>query len=435
MIQAVARFVESLRRAGVGTSPAEVLDAMRALDQVGLEDRRRFRAALRATLIKTREHGAVFDRLFEQFFAPPARAARKRRRQKAGGGHGTARRTAPDGVPRSAPETPRRPHRQEPRADDRPRAMDESVRKAIRAARPGTSGRTGRLRRARLDDVKPAERHGPAGTLSPLRRDLTRPMPTEEERALAAMVPKLIETIRLRISRRARRSRRGRVWTRRIFRENLSREGVPFVLPRRRPKTRRSRVVLLVDVSFSAARATGYFLWMASSFLQLGRHARVLAFVDRPVEITAELRGWTRGRTVAPEARRGRKFPGAGIRPSRSGFDDLLHSIPDLNLLAPSDYGRTFDALRRSRLRPAGRETVLIVLGDARTNRLDPLAWALEEIARRCRFVLWLVPEARERWGAGDSELARYLPFVDTVVEARDLTGIARGLEELLRRR
>jgi len=207
------------------------------------------------------------------------------------------------------------------------------------------------------------------------------------------------------------------------------------VLPQRRPKTRRSRIVLLVDVSFSAARATGYFLWMASSFLQLGRHARVLAFVDRPVEVTTELRAWIRGRTAAPEPRRARRFPGAGIRPSRSGFDDLLLSIPDLNLLAPSDYGRTFDALRRSRLRPAGRDTVLVVLGDARTNRLDPLAWALEEIARRCRFVLWLVPEARERWGTGDSELARYLPFVDTVVEARDLTGIARGLEELLRRR
>jgi len=87
-----------------------------------------------------------------------------------------------------------------------------------------------------------------------------------------------------------------------------------------------------------------------------------------------------------------------------------------------------------ARLRPAGRDTVLVVLGDARTNRIDPLPWALEEIARRCRYVLWLVPEARERWGTGDSELACYLPFVDTVVEARDLNGIARGLQELLRR-
>ena len=162
---------------------------------------------------------------------------------------------------------------------------------------------------------------------------------------------------KLMFSRRARRARRGRVWTRRIFRENLSREGVPFVLPRRRPKTRRSRIVLLVDVSFSSARSTGYFLWMASSFLQLGRHTRVLAFVDRPVEITTELRAWIRGRAAAGEPGNRRRHPGGGIRPYRSGFDELLFSIPGLNLLAPSDYGRTFDSLRRSRLRPAGRGT------------------------------------------------------------------------------
>jgi uncharacterized protein with von Willebrand factor type A (vWA) domain len=260
-------------------------------------------------------------------------------------------------------------------------------------------------------------------------------MATEEERELAASVPRLIETIRLRISRRARRARRGRIWTRRIFRENLSREGIPFILPRRRPKRRRSRVVLLVDVSFSAARATGYFLWMAAAFLRIGRHARVLAFVDRPVDITAGLHRWIRGRVVTDRRQTGRRFPGAGIGPSRSGFDDLLLAVPELNLSAPSDYGRTFDALRRSRLRPAGRDTVLVILGDARNNGLDPLAWSLEEIARRCRFVLWMVPEGRELWGTGDSELARYLPFVDTVVEARDLAGIARGVEELLRRR
>jgi uncharacterized protein with von Willebrand factor type A (vWA) domain len=434
MIPAVARFVEGLRRAGVAASPAEVLDATRAIDRIGVEDRQRFRTALKATLVKTHEHVAVFDRLFDEFFATPARARRRRRRDKPGGGHGVSRRAAPEGAPRSVPDSPRRPHRREPRTDDRPRAPHESVRKALRAATPGKPGRTGRLRRAVLDDLEPSDRRGPAGPISPLHRDLTRPMATEQERALAAIVPRLLDTIRLRISRRARRARRGRVWTRRIFRENLSREGVPFVLPRRRPKTRRSRIVLLVDVSFSAARSTGYFLWMASSFLQLGRHARVLAFVDRPVEITRELGAWIRGRAPTAEAKGGRRHPGRGIRPSRSGFDELLFSIPGLNLLAPSDYGRTFDSLRRSRLRPAGRDTVLVVLGDARTNRLDPLPWALEEIARRCRYVLWLVPEARERWGTGDSELAGYLPFVDTVVEARDLSGIARGLEELLRR-
>jgi len=48
---------------------------VRAVERVGLENRERFRAALRATLAKGRSDREIFDRLFEAFFAPPARGA------------------------------------------------------------------------------------------------------------------------------------------------------------------------------------------------------------------------------------------------------------------------------------------------------------------------------------------------------------------------
>ena len=78
-----------------------------------------------------------------------------------------------------------------------------------------------------------------------------------------------------------------------------------------------------------------------------------------------------------------------------------------------------------------GRDAVLVVLGDGRTNVFDPLPWAFEEIAGRARRVLWLVSEPRVRWGTGDSALGAYLPFCDVAVEARDLEGLARGVREL----
>jgi uncharacterized protein with von Willebrand factor type A (vWA) domain len=207
-------------------------------------------------------------------------------------------------------------------------------------------------------------------------------------------------------------------------------------------------VVLLVDVSFSAARATGYFLWMAAAFLRLGRQARVIFFVDRAIDATEAVSRWMRGRAtdLAPgEERRGarpaaryrspsgRSARGSGIEPAGVSFDELLGSLRGLDPHAPSDYGRTLHSLLDSHLRPAGRDTVLLVLGDARTNRYEPLPWALEEISRRCRTILWLVPEPRGRWGTGDSALAEYLPCIDTVIEAWDLSGLERGLAELLR--
>jgi uncharacterized protein with von Willebrand factor type A (vWA) domain len=294
--------------------------------------------------------------------------------------------------------------------------------------------RQGRLRRAKL-------RAASADVLDPARRDLARRMTTDEEREVAREVPRVVQALNLRVSRRLARGHSGRPWLRRVLRDNLNAGGVPFVIPYRAPKRKSTRVVLLVDVSFSVARAAGFFLLMAARFLELGRRARVLAFVDRPVDATAAILDWARGsrpgRRIAETARgrprRGSR-PGDEIRSRDVSFADVLDGMRELNLEAPSDYGGAFHALYTSRLRPRGRDTVLVVLGDGRTNRFDPLPWTLADLARGCRGVLWLVPEPRSRWGTADSALPAYLESVDLVVEATDLHGLAVGLGELVKR-
>lgn len=73
MDAAVNRFVCLLKRNGVRISPAESIDAMQALQAVSLADRETVKTALRTTLIKDMHDLAVFDELFELFFAVPAR--------------------------------------------------------------------------------------------------------------------------------------------------------------------------------------------------------------------------------------------------------------------------------------------------------------------------------------------------------------------------
>jgi uncharacterized protein with von Willebrand factor type A (vWA) domain len=222
---------------------------------------------------------------------------------------------------------------------------------------------------------------------------------------------------------------------------------VPFVLPHRRVRPKRSRVVLLVDVSWSTARAAGLFLSVAFEFLRRRGDNRVLLFVDRAVDATDEIERWLRGGATVgadvgggesravdrPRGRHGGR-PGSGILRGGLSFAGLLRQLHGLDLDAPSDYGRAFHGLLRSRLRPSGRDTLLLVLGDGRTNRFDPQGWAFAELAEGCGATIWLVPEPLESWGSGDSALGTYLPHVDTAVEARDLEGLARGVSELVRR-
>lgn len=61
-------FVQILRGHHVRVSPAESIDAMHALEQVGLSERGLVRDTLRSTLIKNLDDIGTFDRLFELYF-------------------------------------------------------------------------------------------------------------------------------------------------------------------------------------------------------------------------------------------------------------------------------------------------------------------------------------------------------------------------------
>jgi uncharacterized protein with von Willebrand factor type A (vWA) domain len=61
-------FVQVLRDHRVRVSPAESIDSMRALEHVGLGERKVVRDTLRATLIKTLDDIETFDRLFDLYF-------------------------------------------------------------------------------------------------------------------------------------------------------------------------------------------------------------------------------------------------------------------------------------------------------------------------------------------------------------------------------
>ncbi|MBL8259323.1 MAG: VWA domain-containing protein, partial [Candidatus Competibacteraceae bacterium] len=71
MDAAINRFVFLLKQRGARISPAESLDAMRALARVALHERDTVRAVLRCTLIKDVRDLSMFEELFEQFFNLP----------------------------------------------------------------------------------------------------------------------------------------------------------------------------------------------------------------------------------------------------------------------------------------------------------------------------------------------------------------------------
>jgi uncharacterized protein with von Willebrand factor type A (vWA) domain len=373
-------FVQALREDGLAVSVAESLDAVAAVAAAGVE-RPVLREALAATLVKDEADRPAFDTRFDAMFpaggapAPRPRKGRRGRGLAAAGGAARAGRGSGGG-------------RAEP-----PRREDDAERP--RTARADPRERTAAERRG--DAERPAPARG-------MRRRILA-LPFREYTALDledahAVARELAARLRGRLARRTWRTRRGRLDFRRTIRSSIGAGGVPARLHFRARRPGRPDLVVLCDLSRSVAEASGILLALLAP---LGRHFRrvqLFAYVDHLCPVTLE-----------------------------GG-----HVVPDgpLDLHARSDLGRVLVELAGRERVPLGRSTELLVLGDARNNRLPPRADALRALRDRVQRLVWLVPEPRARWDTGDSVLGLYAPFCDAVVECVNLAELVRALRRTL---
>ena len=74
----VMHFARVLREAGIPVGPDRVLDALRALEVTGIQNREDFYWTLAAVFLGRREHFEVFDQAFHIFWRDPRMLERVR---------------------------------------------------------------------------------------------------------------------------------------------------------------------------------------------------------------------------------------------------------------------------------------------------------------------------------------------------------------------
>ena len=221
-------------------------------------------------------------------------------------------------------------------------------------------------------------------------------------------------SLTLRRTRRSRRFKRGRLDLRATAAASLARDGVPLRRIHRRRTLARARLLLLVDVSGSVRHAARYTAALAGALRGAFAATRAFAFVHHPHEITHLLE-----------------------HPDLLDDERFTALMPEVDPRGKSDFGNTFFRLLHDHERLLGRDTLLVVLGDARNNHADPLSWALAAIRQRVGRLLWLNPEPRARWGTGDSAWAAYAPSCDQAsrcASTADLVEAARRWVQLAAR-
>jgi uncharacterized protein len=438
-------FVAALREAGLPVSLAEDLDAVHALEVVELADRASLRAAYAATLVKRPAHREAFDLLFDLWFPPVLGSPEEARDRPAYNDPELARlRDELSGILRDG--------------DDE--ALRAFARGAVGAYGRGSGGSgqwfsyqvlrilsADTLMAGLLDSVL-AERGGLEEKVARrtfarriarfeelVGQDVRRRLAEDTDRrrvaranvrppvdqvdflratradlaALRREIHPLARRLATRLTLRNRHGRRGRLDFRRTVRASLSTGGVPLTTHHRPRRPHKPELVVLCDASDSVSAFAHFTLLLTYALREQFAKVRAFAFVDGLDEVT---------RFFAPGA-------------------DVVEAITRMTNEADlvwvsghSDYGRAFAVFEERYGDAITPKTSLLILGDARTNYLNPGLDTVRRLAERARHAYWLNPEPVRDWDSGDSAASRYAEVVP-MHECRNLTQLAEFVEAL----
>ncbi|MEA2230842.1 MAG: uncharacterized protein QOD83_658 [Solirubrobacteraceae bacterium] len=421
----LVEFCEQLRREGVGSGTAELLDAFAVLAQITWTEPQNFREALAATLAKSQEDRRIFELVFERYFFRATEAAAIRENVREGnqtsgdlaelgeyidfdelrrriaaamreGGEGTMRDLARLAIAafgrqgegsgvigvdvqriRRALGLRSEPQRDLPEDDPRRDGVPLDALRRFEA-----------LLRRELErgQIERTEKLPPSRPLN----ELDRALPSGPLQDLAA-VHRVVAQLKRRLKTQGQENRghshHAHVDVRRTMRASLQTGGVPAQLRFKPVRPRRPEIYVLCDVSTSVTSASVFFLSVLHALHDSFRKMRSFVFIERISEVT-DVFGRERDFRAVSEAI-GRDAGVADI----SGY---------------TDYGRVWSEFRtlvEDELHP--RATV-IVLGDARTNGRDPRADIFAQVAAAAGRTFWLNPEPRLYWNYGDSVIATY---------------------------
>jgi len=211
------------------------------------------------------------------------------------------------------------------------------------------------------------------------------------------------------VSRRYLVYNRGNIDVKKTLRASAKYNGVPVEIKYRRRAKRKSRIVTLCDVSGSVWAAARFMLNLLYALQDYFEKVNSFVFIDHLSEVTSI-------------------FEKNEINEAIS----LVLEKSDVNYNASTDYGETLRNFKKDYMDLLTKKTTLIIVGDGRTNYMNPEDEILGQMRERCRRVIWLNPEQENIWGSGDSEIRSYMLHCHEVRQCRNINQLLTFIEELV---
>jgi uncharacterized protein with von Willebrand factor type A (vWA) domain len=462
MEKSLTDFAEGLRKAGIGVSPAELIDASKALGHLDLAQRSLFKDGLRSTMVKRTRDIPVFDQLFDLYFCDGllvgslSEASEEQPLESllngspemeqglgsdlspvalmimAGQFAGLTRlllnrleslnmvraQGAPlranfflqhlrrqMGLDQVSAETERFLDGMQDHGLDRKkaRAMQDHVEKNLARLEEELENLVrNEVDRSRFLASRRIEDKHQA------KRNLFR-LSDKDFLAMRPAVDRLARRLRDRLALRLKLADRGRFNLKTTLRKNIGFGGPLPELHFRNKRPTRPEVVALCDVSASVANFSRFMLLFLYTLKEVIARLKIFIFMGDLAEVTLLFQQHDLNEAVSMAA-------------SGHGLQYPLGT----------DYGESLAQFVDEHMAEVNSKTTVIILGDARNNNLPTREECLEAISERARKLIWLNPEPWINWSLGDSVMEVYRPYCTSVTECCNLKQLSDAIEENL---
>ncbi|MBF0378341.1 MAG: VWA domain-containing protein [Desulfamplus sp.] len=219
-------------------------------------------------------------------------------------------------------------------------------------------------------------------------------------------------------SRRFSIKKRGNIDIKKTLRNSGKYQGVPLDIKFKDKPLNKSSLVVLCDISGSVWSSARFMLNVLYALQECFTQVRSFVFVAQLVEITNYFQN-----------------SDFSSNNSRNRLNRAIDSILNSNIINTSehtDYGAALKTFKNRYQHILNHKTTVIIMGDGRSNYLNPQAHILGEIREKCRRVIWLNPEPHNTWSSGDSEIFAYKPHCHEIRTCMNLNHLTQFVRELV---
>jgi uncharacterized protein len=379
-VKNVLAFGRVLKELGVKLGLSQVMDSSRALELVDVGSREDFRAALRANLVSDKDAIALFERAFDLFW-------------RAGPVEETL--TEASDIPSFPSEDAKAEH-----------GSGENLEELLESLAGGEAGKDGAAEQISIPTYSPSE--------SLNKKDFS-DMGIEESRAISRAILLIATKIATQVSRRKKRATKGdEVDPRWTMRKNIKYGGEIVELVNRKKRIKKTRVVLLCDVSGSMDCYSRFLiqfmyglqneLWGVETFVFSTSLSRITHLIR-----TKEIAG---------------------------ALERISHSVAGWS--GGTNIGRSLAAFNRD-FAPSlvTHRTVVVIISDGwDRGDVSLLEREMQTLKRRCYKILWLNPllasENYEPLCKGMQAALPYLDLFSSVHNLNSLVALGRTLQKMV---